>query len=99
MFCCLSNAKALRMCHPSTVNWVSFGDIQIKPSTRIKVGMSCPQLISVDPQGTFCHRTSFQILEKYSNCKIANYGAVALQMFTYLLNFMRFHRPWGCLRV
>lgn len=39
------------MCHPSTANWGSFGDRQIKPSTRLKVEMSCPQLTSVDPQG------------------------------------------------
>lgn len=99
MFCCLSDAKVLGMCHPSTVNWVSFGDSQIKPSTRIKVEISCPQLISVDPQGTLCHRTSFHILEKYSSCKVTNYGAVALQMFTYLLNFMCLNSPWDCLKV
>lgn len=80
--------QRLGMCHPSTANWGSFGDGQIKPSTRIKVEMSCPQLTSVDPQGTFCQWTTFQILEKYSACKIINYGAVALQMFTYLLNLM-----------
>lgn len=76
------------MCHPSTVNWVGFGDGQIKPSTRIKVEMSCPQLISVDPQGTFCHGTTFQVLETYNACKTINYGAAALQMFTDLLNLM-----------
>lgn len=79
------------MCHPSTVNWVSFGDRQIQASARIKVEISCPQLISVDPQGTFCHGTTFQVLEKYNVCKIINYGAVALQMFTDLLNLMCLH--------
>lgn len=79
---------------PLQNGWV-FGDSCIKPSTRIKVEMSCPQLISVDPQGTFCCRTSFQILEKDSSCKITNYRAVALQMFS----FMCLNGPWGCLRV
>lgn len=74
--------------------WV-FRDSQIKPSTRIEVELSCPQLISVDPQGTFCCRTPSQILEKDSNCKITNYRAVALQMFS----FMCLNGPWGCLRL
>jgi len=99
MFCCFLDAEVFGMCHPSTANWASFGDSQIKPSIRIKVEMSRPQPISVDPQGTFCHGTSFQILEKYSSHKITNYGAVTLQIFTYLLNFMCLNGPRGCLRV
>lgn len=76
------------MCHPSTVNWVSFGDRHVQASTRKKVEMSCPQLISVDPQGTFCHGITFQVLEKCNAFKIINYGAIALQMFTDLPNLM-----------